>query len=200
MGSSPVTHSSGSFAAGLLFTEPPHRTFMRTTTQPGESKPPGRCPAQVSPRVPAASHLEERPAGPADLPPQVRLHRGPRQDRLRGIGSQALDRVADSLVNQEKFVKAVGATAAPPRSGPDGIRSPPPILSPTTSAKSSKPSIAAADLRTSMPQLRTRSRPVTSGSAGTARQICEGLKAQAEVVAEREPVVSPGAAPGRART
>jgi hypothetical protein len=51
-----------------------------------------------------------------------------------------------------KFVRPPAATA-PSRSGPDGRRSPPPTLSPTTSARPSKPSPAAAEVRTSLSQL-----------------------------------------------
>jgi hypothetical protein len=41
-------------------------------------------------------------AGPADLPPQARLHRGPPDDRLRGPRRQQVDRSTHWLVNQER--------------------------------------------------------------------------------------------------
>ena len=44
---------------------------------------------------------KSRPAGPARLPPQARLHRGPPHDRLRRPRRQPLDRGANRLVDQE---------------------------------------------------------------------------------------------------
>jgi hypothetical protein len=46
-------------------------------------------------------HVEVRPAGPADIPPQAGLHRGPLHDRLRSPGRQPVDRGTDRLVHQE---------------------------------------------------------------------------------------------------
>ena len=45
--------------------------------------------------------VEIGPAGPARLPPQARLHRGPPDDRLRRARRQPLDRSANRLVDQE---------------------------------------------------------------------------------------------------
>ena len=60
---------------------------------------------QLLPR--AVEHREELqdvvvgPAGPADLPPQARLHRGPPDDRVRRPRRQPLDRGANRLVDPE---------------------------------------------------------------------------------------------------
>jgi hypothetical protein len=45
--------------------------------------------------------VEVRPASPADLPPQARLHRGPPHDRLRRPRRHPVDRSANRLVDPE---------------------------------------------------------------------------------------------------
>ncbi len=46
-------------------------------------------------------HVQARPASPAHLPPQARLHRSPPDHRLRRPRSQPLDRNPDRLVNPQ---------------------------------------------------------------------------------------------------
>ena len=97
--------------------------------------------------------VEVRPAGPADLPPQARLHRGPPDDRVRRPRRQPVDRGAEPAGRSGSSSRPPAATARS-RSRPASTPSPPPTPSPTTSAKPSTPSTSPADLRTKLSQLR----------------------------------------------
>jgi hypothetical protein len=59
-----------------------------------------RLPPTLSHRK-VASHVQTRPASPADLPPPARLHRSASDDRIRRFGGQPLARRPDRLDDQE---------------------------------------------------------------------------------------------------
>ena len=80
--------------------------------------------------------VQERPAGPADLPPQTRLHRSPPDHRVRRPGRQPLDR-APAPAGRSASSSRPPAATAPSRSRPAPTPSPPPTRSPTTSARPS---------------------------------------------------------------
>ena len=119
---------------------------------------------------PAVAHREElpdvqtRPAGPAGLPPQARIDRGPPDHRVRRPGRQPLDRAPNRLEHQE-----IRPHRPPLPHRPDPSRtakpSPPPTPYPTTSAKPS-PRSTHPTVRTNLAQVGPHAVTTTHATAG----------------------------------
>jgi hypothetical protein len=79
----------------------PHQPGRLPRRHPGHARVRDRCLPPAVPDREIVPDVQERPAGPARLPPQARLHRSPPADRVRRAGRQPLDRRAHRLAGPQ---------------------------------------------------------------------------------------------------